>query len=112
MLTPQPMTLKLLLENYRRGTFKFVKVNGEYRFSDATWHGYSHSDMVEDIDGPFADAAGFINLERQGWSMGKQWSESCGIGCGDAEIVELTKLLDPLPYLGANRINAVQGTRL
>jgi hypothetical protein len=74
------------------GVFKFVKVNGEYRFGDSELS-IGHVDMVDVQEGEKAVAAGTILLFDAYWRLEDSYSTTLRIGCGDEEVEELKALI-------------------
>ena len=74
----------------KEGVHKFVRVGDEYRFCDIRSN-INHCDMVSQKE--HADAAGIISIMDEYWYMACWMSMTLGIGCGQREVYEITKLL-------------------
>jgi len=75
------------------GTWKFVKVNGEYRWIEVDmWGGGQHKEAVN--DGETAEAAGTINIFDNYWRMVDSYSMTLKIGITMTTKDEITSLLN------------------
>lgn len=63
------------------GTYKFVKVNGEYRFVDSGMGKYHHIDCLNDDESTDeAESAGSISIiEGSHWTMWQSYSSTLGV---------------------------------
>jgi len=78
------------------GLFKFVRVNGEYRFTLAMFGGRTHKSLVG--EGETAESAGTMDVREDCWKMADWRSMTLGIGVdGQTDIDNLTELLGK-PY--------------
>jgi len=74
------------------GLCKFVVVDGEYRFTNAS--GFSsakHNQAVN--DGETATAAGIISVFDEYWRMSYSYSTTLELGSGPDDIENITKIL-------------------
>ena len=78
-------------EPFGEGVYKFVKVNGQYRFIyDA--YGVKHKDAV--MEGEVAESAGEIAEFDTYWKLYGSYSTSLGgVSTGDEDIVALTEII-------------------
>ncbi len=76
------------------GSYKYVCVNGEYRFAESTWK--YHKDLVR--PGEVAQSAGSIFVFEHGWRINDGWSSSLKIGQSSTDQAELQKIINK-PYL-------------
>jgi hypothetical protein len=79
------------------GVWKFVKVNGEYRWIA---NSFEHRQCVE--DGETAEAAGTVSLYPEDWKLFQSYSTTLKIGCHEAECDEVSEILgmEQLPGFG------------
>jgi len=74
------------------GTWKFVKVNDEYRWTPVDyWGSLSHKDLVD--EGEIAQAAGLIFLYEHDWKMECAYSTSLNVSCKGNEKEEISAFL-------------------
>jgi len=78
-------------EKVESGIYKFVRVGGEYRFVEISFHCPNHADMVGKDEE--ADSAGAISVTGNNWRLIDGYSSTLELHCG-AGIGELTKLLN------------------
>lgn len=69
-------------------TYKFVKVNEQYRFLD---NSDKHSSVVQ--EGETAEAAGTIFEYKDRWKLYQSYSSTLQIGCGEEHIKELEPII-------------------
>ena len=74
------------------GLWKFVKVNGEYRWIEAGLGGGGHQDLVDDDE--TAESAGTVFIFRDYWRMYGSYSTYLSVGCKGGEYKEITEMLD------------------
>ena len=74
----------------RYGAYKFVKVNGEYRFSNVLTN-VSHRNMV--FSNEKAESAGIIGVNEDDWTIIDSYSMTLKISFDDKDEEMLTKLL-------------------
>ena len=72
----------------QEGLYKFVKVNGEYRFIGGTF-GY-HVELVQ--DGEKATSAGSIWISEKYWKLCTNYSTTLKVHCAFDETDHLAKL--------------------
>lgn len=72
--------------------YKFVKVNGQYRFFPVE---IKHSQAVE--PGETAEAAGLVIEGNNGWKFESTYSTTLQIGSGQTELEELEQIIGK-PY--------------
>lgn len=70
--------------------YKFVKVDGSYRFIKLQIYGPVHANMVDKDEK--AEAAGTIMLRPCSWQISDRYSSTLGIGCSGKEEDELKAL--------------------
>lgn len=78
------------------GTYKYVRVDGMYRFIDAEIGG--HKDLITESECPRITASGTINLLSESWSLYERFSSSLiddypNAYTDDAAIIELEGLI-------------------
>jgi hypothetical protein len=73
------------------GLWKFVYVNGEYRFVEVDYFSPSHEDMVH--EGEQAESAGMIGIRKDRWEVRDSWSMTLKIGVSKDDYDRLTALL-------------------
>jgi len=77
----------------KEGTWKFVKVNGEYRWIEVgMWNAGQHKDAVKEEERP--EAAGTINIFNDYWRMIETYSMTLKIGTTMTTKDEITSLLN------------------
>lgn len=70
------------------GPYKYVKVNGEYRFFSIDF------DHIEKVNkGETATSAGLIAVYKKQWKFLDRWSMTLKIGAAEDDEAELSKLL-------------------
>ena len=85
--------MKYTTETPKEGTWKFVKVSGEYRWIKMPmWGGHSHKDAVN--EGEIAEAAGLIGVFEDYWRMMETYSMTLKIGTTMITKDEITALLN------------------
>ena len=77
-------------EKLESGIYKFVRVDGEYRFVEVAFHCPNHSDMVGKNE--IADSAGTVSISANYWKLVDGYSSTLKLCCND-EITELTEML-------------------
>ena len=96
-------TIKDIKADQEGGYFKFVKVDGKYRFVRSVFDG-SHLDCVAESEYPLIQAAGEIYTFANTWKHGDPISRKLypiigqRASSGDLEIEELKALLSPRTY--------------
>jgi hypothetical protein len=78
-------------ENAPGEFYKFVRVDGEYRFAQIGFHCPDHRHLVGNSE--TADAAGMISVYPNRWQLKDRYSKTLELGCGFDDIQDLTELL-------------------
>ena len=79
------------------GLFKFVRVDGEYRFLDfMDFPAPNHSDAVEDWETP--ESAGAVSVWPKFWKLENSYSETLKVQMLAEDYDNLTKLLG-VPFI-------------
>ena len=71
--------------------YKFVRVDGEYRFAEIEYHCPDHKHLVGNDEK--ADVAGTISIRSDCWQLQDGFSSTLKLGCGFDDIQDLTQLL-------------------
>jgi len=77
------------------GVWKFVKVNGEYRWIENLVFDEGHASLVD--KGETAESAGLIFIFKDFWRMEDSYSSTLKVGCKGDEREEISALLG-LPH--------------
>ncbi len=76
------------LRDHAGDIYKFVRVDGRFRYCELSTHGLKHSEMVK--QGEKATAAGSFFLYRpSAWKMSQPYSMTLNIGCKAEDEVAL-----------------------